>query len=482
LRREIKIPIFSNKKIMKLIDKKLNPSLKGGFMRYGLGFKSRFVALAALAAVTGMLMVSSCSKSNPTQVVDNTNSWAFTVTVLDGYGGQVLAGAKVSYTTGEGKDTVVLTGSQGRVRIEGLMPGVQTFRISVDSTYSSAVFNEESMPDSTSKTLIYQDQAKTTKLFPLKGALSGRVVTQRNKLALKAPADSVLVSISYNNPDMSDANPKGFQIKTGADGSFSFNGLPVASGCVVNVANATIGGIDFAPGSISSPTLVPSLSVPMGSIIIMPINASSFKQIGAAPVVIHPNDTITIMYSDAIDSVSYATIEGVAGANGSSGSQGVMVTSIIAGNKIRIIPAVSLVAGSSYWLKIYAYGVAGGDTTSVTTLTVQGGGLVDIAASNVLDGNKQAIDGLGLSDSMTFTFRDSITGGGATVTKNGTPVLTAVSISGAKLTIKPKGNWESTTYSVKVNVNLADNTTSSFNFSIATIGGLDFTTANVYNP
>ena len=444
------------------------------FHRFGL--RPRYAALSALVAVTGMLMISSCSKSSPTQVLNNTNSWTFTATVLDGYTGSAITAAKVSYTTTENKDSTVLTSSLGSVRIEGLAPGAQSFRISLDSTYTSAVVNAEGVPDSMSKTLTYLDVAATAKLFPLKGAVSGRVMTQRNALAAKNPAAGVLVSVSYTNADMSIAFPKAFQVATGTDGSFSFSGLPVATGCAIIVANATVGGIDFSPGLITAPTLVPVLSVPMGSIIMTPINAASFKQLQAAPLVISPNQAISVTYSDVLDSVSYATLEGV------SGSQSVIVTSSVSGNKITITPSISLVNGSQYYLTIYAFGYAGGDSTSKTTLTVKGGGLVDVASSNVLDGNKLAINGLGLTDSMVFTFRDSIVKGTASVTMGTTPVLVNVSTSGTTLTIKPNGTWQSTTYTVNVSANLSDGTTSTFNFNIATVGGLAFTVSNIYDP
>ena len=198
--------------------------------------------------------------------------------------------------------------------------------------------------------MTYLDVTATTKLFPLKGAVSGRVMTQRNALAAKNPAVGVLVSVSYTNADMSIAFPKAFQVATGTDGSFSFSGLPVATGCIIMAANATVEGIDFSPGSITAPTLVPVLSVPMGSIIMTPINAANFKQLQAAPLVISPNQAISVTYSDVLDSVSYATLEGV------NGSQSVIVISSISGNKITITPSISLVNGSQYYLTIYAFG------------------------------------------------------------------------------------------------------------------------------
>ena len=109
-------------KFIKITIKKQNSYLKGGIMLRRFGLRPRYAALAALVAVTGMLMISSCSKSSPTQVLNNTNSWAFTATVLDGYTGSPIPAAKVSYKTIENKDSTVLTSSLGSVRIEGLAP------------------------------------------------------------------------------------------------------------------------------------------------------------------------------------------------------------------------------------------------------------------------------------------------------------------------------------------------------------------------
>ena len=57
-----------------------------------------------------------------------------------------------------------------------------------------------------------------------------------------------------------------------------------------------------------------------------------------------------------------------------------------------------------------------------------------------------------------------------------------VSTSHNTLTIKPNGTWQSTTYTVNVSANLSDGTTSTFNFNIATVGGLAFTVSNIYDP
>ncbi len=442
-----------------------------------LGIRRRYAGITAIVILAGALVFLFCSKSNPVLSLNEAGpTWALTLDVQDGYSGNKITGARVQYMNDSLKDTSALTNSQGRLKIEGLAAGTQSFKVSNSDTtvkYTDVVVNAASVTDSSGKLM---DVSLIVKLFPLTGSISGRIVTQINPLEAKVSARGVVVSLVYANADLENASPKAFQVNTDSSGAFTLTGLPVATGCKLTIAAATVNAIDFKPDSFASPVLVSGITVPLGTIFMRPMNASSFRQMTQAPLVISPNQSISITYSDALDSVSYATLEGIGGV------QSVNVISSIKGNTITITPSISLVDSSKYYLTVYAFGKSGGDTTSKTTLLVAGGGLIDVVSSNVLDGNKQAVDGLGLSDSMVFTFNAAITSASATVTQASSPILVSTSFKGSTLVVKPQGNWQPTTYLVKISANLADSTTSTFSFSIATVGGLAFMSSNIYNP
>ncbi len=448
--------------------------------RFGM---HRLIGATAVCALAGMLLFVFCSKNNPV-TPPGEPTWSITVDVLDGYTGNTISGAKVQYMTDSLKDTVAAANAQGRIKIEGLAIGSQSFKITNSDTttkYTTSVISAQSSPDSLGK---LKDVSVTVKLFPLTGSISGKVATQINDLSLKNGAGNVVVSVSYANADLATSSPKAFQVRTDSTGAFSISGIPVANGLNLTVAPATVNAIDFTPDSFALPKLVSGFTVPLGTIVMRPINAKNFKQINQAPLVIGPNEVMVMTYSDPLDSaLSYATLEGV------GTSQSVKVNKFVSGNKLTITPSISLVDGAQYYLTVYAFGKTGGDTTSKTTIVVKGGGLIDVTSSNVLDGNKKAIDGLGLSDSLSFTFRKNIAKASATIIKNyGTgnavPIVDTTYVSGATLVVKPAGNgtWEATTYHVKISANLADSSASTFEFDITTIGGLDFVSSNVYNP
>lgn len=451
--------------------------LKGGSMLRRLLLKSRLsiVAPIALIAMTGtMLLLLLCSMDNPVTPPEPT--WSFTLDVLNGYSGAKIPGASVQYMK-DLSDTVVTTNTAGRVKIEKLPAGTQSFTISYNDTvtkYTSVVVQAASLYSADSNKLNkLTDQAKAIKLFPLSASISGTVVSKINGMATKLPVKGALVSVTYDNADLADNSNVSAEVKTDSLGAFIITGLPLATGCKVTIATTKIGSIYFKAETFT-PTLVKGI-VSLPEVLMSPVNAAGFALKSTLPNFISPNDSIVLTYSDPVDSTSYVRLEGVSGP--------IQVTTKAIGSNLIITPAISLVDSSTYSLTVYAFGKAGGSVVPTTeTFQVRGGGIIDVLTSNVLDANHAAKDGLGLTDSMKFTFRSPITTASATVKQGDKVILVDIYALGTDLVIKPKGTWEAGTYTVKVSANLAYGKTASFSFDIATVGALDFVSSNVYNP
>lgn len=458
--------------------------------------KSRYfiATMFALVSLTGTMTLLTCTKDNPVEVQEPT--WNFTIDVLNGYTGNKISGASVQYMTKDQKDTVVATNSDGRVKISNLAAGTQSFQVyftgaDTATKFTSVVIEGTSILDQNDVTIgdlnltnaagkkVLADKAQTVKLFPLTGSFSGRVVTQVNAMAAKVPVANVVVSAMYDNADLASASNKAMQVKTDSTGAFSFTGLPVATGLKVTINAIPVSNVDYVPETFEVPVLVSGITVPMGTIIMKPIDADNFSMLGSVPSVIAPNDSIKLTFSDVLDTLSTVKLEGTGGA---TGSQNVAVMVKFKGATMTIIPSVSLVDGNSYKLVINAYGKTGGAVTSTNNITVKGGGIIDVIGSNVLDANHLAQDGLGLSDSMEFIFRADVDNASASVKNGNKVVLVDVVVSESSVIIKPKGNWESATYTVRVSANLSDGTASTFTVVISTVGALEFVSSNVYNP
>jgi hypothetical protein len=430
---------------------------------------------AVVVALIGTMLVLFCSKNNPAKAPEAT--WTLTVNVVDGATGKRLPNAHVQFKNSSDKDTFGLTNSQGQATIEGLLAGTHIFTISATDSgaikYSEVILTQTSVSDSAGLKKL-ADQQETVKLFPLNGSISGKILSQLHAVAPKIPVSGITVGLVFSDPDLS--SKKAFQAQTDNAGAFQFSELPIAAGLKITIPNTTIGGIDYAADSFVTPGLQSNSNVPMGTIYMRPIDSKNFKLTKTIPQTIAPNETIILTYSEPLDTSSSATFEGI------GGSQGVKANTSINGANLSISPAISLIDGSSYRLTVNAFGKTGGTEVTVDTVLVKGGGIIDVVSSNVLDENHQAKDGFGLTDSMIFTFKSAVVKGSAAVTKGETVVLVDVLFQGNSLIVKPKGNWEPGTYDVKISATLADSTTLTFNFKIATIGGLDFVSSNIYNP
>jgi hypothetical protein len=435
-----------------------------------------FFSAAVVLQVCMMMSILTCDDENPTSLSEE-QTWSLTVNVTDGYSGNRLSGVRVSYTDKDDLDTFNITNGQGQVIIENLEDATQNFNISyTDSSmikYTDALLTLTSISD-TSGLKKLTDRIENVKLFPLSGSITGKILAQRHDLAPKVPVSALTVRLSYSNTDLSSGTS--FQALTDSTGTFKFSSLPLSSGLSMIIPNISIGGIDFKVDSIPAPVLQHKVTVPAGSIFMHPIGIDRFKLTGTLPASISPNQTITLLYSDTLDTVSYAVFEGM------KGSKTVQAKKVISGTTFSITPSVSLTPNSSYYLVVNAFGKAGGGQISKDSLSVSESGTIDIVSSNVLDANHQVISGLGLTDSMQFTFKSPVATGSASVSKGDIVIVTDVVIKANTLIIKPKGIWEPGTYSVKVSATLTDSTTTLFTFNITTVGGLDFVSSNIYNP
>jgi hypothetical protein len=441
-----------------------------------------FVAGAIAMALTALLFTV-CTKDNPTTPTppEASNFWTFEGKIVNGNGGDLITDSiYIKYIDDSSKTRSKLV-TTGLFHIDSLAPGWCSFVFTDAKTdkpslrYTASIIRAEGVLDSSMRKL--QSVTQIVKLFPLTGSLTGTLQTRINDARTASPAANVSVFITYKDSAMQLSSHNSDTATTDSSGTFRFSKLPIGAQPTVQIAFATVGGIDYKADSVNQPLLIAGKVIPMGTITLWPIDAANFNLVSKSyTTIVGTNDSLILTFTDLVDSLSYASIEGVSTPN-------VDVTSKATGNKLILKPAASLVDGNSYRITVYAYGIKGGKYTRSDVVQAKGKGLIDVVSSNVLDGNKQPLDGLGLSDSMVFSFKSNVTSGNATVTKaGGTPILVNVSFSGKNLVVKPQGTWESTTYTIKISATLSDGTTATFSFPLTTVGGLDFISSNVYNP
>jgi len=402
-----------------------------------LMWKRRFMSGGVAMALLGLLFVSlHCSKENPSLPFENDqDSWTFTVTVQDGQSGSALSHASVTYINREGTQATAPTDAKGLLSISGLAAGSQSFTIaytqnaSVD--YTSTVVSAEGKADAASGGKLL-DQSAVVKLFPLQGAIAGTITTRVNNVRAATPAENVVVNVTYTNADLANATPRAFSANTDQNGVFTIAGMPVAANCAIAISSMTINGVDYSASAVTAPTLTLDDTIPLGTIVMQPINSANFQRLTAAPVVMGPVDSIVLTYAAALDSLSYAILEG------QSGAASVAVTTKTSGAKLTIVPASTLVEGQQFKLTVYAYGAKGGQDVYTPTgmITIRGG--LDVASSNVYNpGTGQAISGIGVNDTILFTATKTLISATAVLTRAGAGVPATTTVSGASVKIHP---------------------------------------------
>ncbi|MDD5673552.1 MAG: carboxypeptidase-like regulatory domain-containing protein [Chitinivibrionales bacterium] len=434
------------------------------------------LSLLGVAVVAASMLFVYCAKDNPAKPTTENNSvsWTFSGTVVDGATGLAMANVKIAYIDVNQEPQVDTTNSSGAFSIPFNPPGQRNFTFTAPAmatatdTIQYTVKTESQSGIYGANDTVLLDVSKTVALFPLSATISGTVVAQKNKRSALVPAAGVTMSVSFMDSAMADVSPRAFSVVTDSTGAFSIAKMPAGTQATLAVANITIGGVDYKLNQNISNVKLLAKAIPLGTFIMTPVD-TSFALLSVLPKVVVPGHSIALTYSEPIDTpnYSYATLQG----NGTSGN--VNISAVVSGATLTLTPAAILRNGQKYLLTVYAFGKMGGQATDTSTLTVNGGDLTDITASNILDGNKVAIDGLGLSDSITFTFRDSVTSATINIENVGVIVPSTTTIAGKTVIIKPTTVWPVATLTVKVSATLKDGTPVSFNFAEVTNNNIE---------
>lgn len=313
-------------------------------------------------------------------------------------------------------------------------------------------------------------------MFPLSASINGTIVAQKHLRAPRVPALGAAITVSFADSAMMNASPGVFSTSPATSGVFSICEMPQGATAKITISNVTVGGIDYCLKTPLSNANLLAKDQPLGTIVMTPIDVS-FAMLSVLPKVIAPGNALQLNYSADIDTpYSYATLEG---RNGTSGSVAASVA--VSGAAMTITPAAILKSGASYLLTVYAYGKLGGQAIDTVTMMVSGGDETEVVSSNVLDGNKQAIDGLGLSDSIVFNFRDSVSTASVSVALGTQLISSTTTVAGKSITVRPKTMWLPGQITIAVSATLKDGTPVSFSVAVRTEPGLKFVYSNVYD-
>ena len=451
-----------------------------------------------LVGIVGVLIMSFCTKDNPVQPkIEDT--WTITGNVQDGYTGAFLDSAQVVYSDRDGKQQIIFTSAGGSFACPNLPYGAValTFQYNQGTTkYTTTVLNIASGPKQEALTkgkdsteFKFRDTAVVVKLFAMSGSVSGTVKTRVHERAPLIDGANVPVKVTYgtlSDVAMEFASPRTFTAVAGADGSFRIDSLPLAPNATLTLLSATVGGVDFAQKAIPVPDLTQGGVIGVGTIIMdTPVSelqaSSKFKLLytNFPTKQILPNGTMVWTFSNTPDSVaSYAVIQAV-GASAASNN----VTASVSGNAFTVTPNPALNNGQKYFVSVFVYGMAGGFVKDTSTVLVKSANTEQVIASNVLTATKDPISGLGINDSIYFTFAKNLKEASVSVMHGGIVDLVTNAISNDKIVVKSKGSWlAATTYNITVNGTLEDGTPVSFIASFSTEGSLMFVNSNVFNP
>ncbi len=458
----------------------------------GLGF----------VGMVAFLMMSFCTKDNPVQPKIDDN-WTISGNVQDGYTGAFLDSAQIVYPDRDGKLKTIVTTAGGSFALPNLPFGnvTVTFKYSKGTTrYTTTVLRIASGDKADALTkgkdsteFKFRDTSVVVKLFAMSGSVSGIVQTRLHAKAPLVPGDSVPVKITYGDESdvaMEFASPRTFTAVAGANGSFRIDSLPLAPNATLTLLSKTVGGVDFAQKSIKIPDLTKDRMISVGTVVMdMPVSqldsSSMFKLLytNFPTKQILPNGTMAWTFSNKPDSIaSYAVVQAKDASAASS-----KISFSLSGNAFTVTPNPALQNGQKYFVSVFVYGSTGGFATDTATVTVKSANAEEVLASNVLTATKQGISGLGLNDSIFFTFAEDPKEAAVYVTHNsgsGTIVdLVTATTSGKQVIIKPKGSWlAATPYAINVSGTLANGTPVAFLVTVTTEGSLDFATSNVFDP
>ncbi len=444
-----------------------------------------------MAIAGASLLFVQCAKDNPANPAweDDAETWTFSGKVVDGSSGDAMDSVTVSWVNRLEEDTSTVTKTDGKFSISRNAPGQQTFSFSAGSSYSVVNQVVESQRDNDS---ILLDQSSEVTLYPLSGRLNGSVVARLHKLAEEVNVDSATVMIKYvdeNGTAIAGMSPSGATALTTA-GAFSFTSLAVGAQLEVKVSNVTISGVDYTLSeNIDNLSLAKTSSIGLGKLVMKPVDAADFDLLLPPSDVVDANAAIHVRFSENVDT----TVVEMTEQGGEAAAIAHTVT--ISGKTVTITPTTTLVEDANYNIKVYAFGVLGGEYNNANnawTVTAKGGGLSNVVSSNVLDKNHQAVHGLGLGDTIEFTMSDSVTKANASVYFNeGTSnnpdwklVLSSLTVDAAtnKVMIAADGQWQSGEHKVEFSGELENGAPVNFDIRFSTEAALSFIYSNVYKP
>jgi len=453
-----------------------------------------------------------CTQDNPTSLEPN-DSYSFTGFVLDGYTGKALGGAVVTYYNENGDSVTQKTRADGGFVIDKIPYGDRSFYFTYTPAlagavqYTSAAVTIEGndweafhyngigvgLDSALSASGDVKNVAGPVKLYPLSGSLTGNVYSQVHARAALNTIKNVVVKATFNadfgNQGNNDAvigsnvevGPRTFEVMTDSTGKFTFAGIPVSGDenelVNVKVISVTVNGIDWAMDDDGLDVeLASGQIVPVGSIIMNPIVKIALTDLdnNFKTSVINPEHSFIINYSDTLDTLSYAVLDYT---TDDAVKHTVPVDVTVSGTKITIDPEYSLINDEVYTLNMYVYGKKGQSVTKLfNNISVTGGGLADVIASNVLTNTKTPVYNFGKSAPVFFKFGDSIIGNPSVAVSNNDVIYSA---SHDTLIITPKGLWQSG--DISVSVVLKDSSTVSFSTPLNLENALAFVTSNVYD-
>jgi predicted RecA/RadA family phage recombinase len=440
-------------------------------------------------------LIAVCTKDNPVQPTIQA-SWTITGNVQDGYTGAFLDSAQVVYADNNGNLKTVFTTATGTFVCPNLPYGqiALTVKYAKGATrYTTNVMNIGSGPQDSAlndtanrQQYKFRDTSLVVKLYSMNGSVNGTVQARKNNRVAAVVGSGVPIEVVFDttDKDMKYASPRTFSTVSAADGSFKIDSLPIAPGAQLTILSATIGGITYAQKIITLSDLVHG-SISTGSIELdTPVTeldpGTKFRLLynNFPSQVVLPNGIMVWTFSAQPDSATSFAVLQSSGATAAN-----QIVDSMSGNIFTVTPVASLTNGQAYKVTIHVYGKQGGSVDSTFTVTAQSSGAEEVVSSNVMTSTKQGITGLGLTDSMSFTLKDSISQATASVTHSGIVDLVTVSASGKNILITPKGSWlAGASYAVNVYGTLTNGTPFSFTVTVTTQGALDFATSNVFTP
>jgi hypothetical protein len=223
------------------------------------------------------LFLQGCGVEDPEEEI---NTWVFSGHVVDGYTEEVLENVSIHYQAKVDGQDLVKTNELGGFYINNLPFGEKSFLFEAtsDSTSNSQSTNSQAQ-SYTSRLVVVSswggsvapegevgDASQVIKLYPLTGAVTGKLLLKKPYNEHYFPAANVLLHLTYNGNDLENASPNSSTAETDSNGNFTFSGLPLASGAEIEVSEIYQDGSVYHHDNIPVSQLFPNRTVNLGSI------------------------------------------------------------------------------------------------------------------------------------------------------------------------------------------------------------------------